>query len=51
MFGMKIVVQENRVLGARAQQLLSFRNVFRDVDEVSLEARRKPAVASFIIIQ
>ena len=49
--GMKIVIQKDRVVRARAQQLLSFADVVGDVDKVAFEAGCKPAVPPFIIVQ
>ena len=50
-FGVEIVIEKNRVVGTGAQQLLRFPDVACDVDEVAFEARRKPAMPSFIVIQ
>ena len=51
MFGMEIVIEKNRVVGTRAQQLLRLADITRDVDKVAFEACRKPAMPPFIVVQ
>jgi hypothetical protein len=51
MLRMQIVIQENRVVIAGTQKTLRFSHIVCDVDAVSLEAIRKPAMAASVIIQ
>jgi hypothetical protein len=48
---MQVVIEKDRVVRTGTQQLLSFDDVVGDVDHVAFEARREPAMASFIIVQ
>jgi hypothetical protein len=48
---MQVVVEKDRIVGTFAQQLHRFRHVVGDVDEISLKARREPAMPSLVVIK
>ena len=50
-FRVKIVVQENGVVGICAQQFQSLLDVVSDINKIAFEARRKPAMSSLVIVE
>ena len=51
MLRVQIVIEKDRVVGIIGQQLLSFGNVLRYVQVVTLEAPREPIVPARIVFQ
>lgn len=51
MLRMKIVIQKDRVVRTRAQQLLSLSDIVGDIDEVAFESPDEPLMPTNIIIQ
>jgi hypothetical protein len=51
MFGMKIVVQKDSVVGISAQELLCMLYVIGHINKIAFETRRKPAMPSLVIVQ
>jgi len=51
MLGMQIVIEKDRVVRSRSQQLLRLTDVVGDVDEVAFESFSKPLMTTNIVVQ
>jgi hypothetical protein len=48
---MKIVIEEDGVVGICTQQFLRLLNVIGNIHKIALETLRKPAMSSLVIVQ